>query len=286
MRNLHRHLLLLLTLTTGLRASDAYLPSPQTGNLIPVASVQWAEDFWFGDTPATLPGHLTQTTLAFEGEYGLAPDWAVDISSGFSWVNYQGGPLAGIGLIQDGKETRNGVTDTRVGISWRLVDEFRSVSEAAPTLTLRVGGIVRGTYDTGFINAVGDGASGWEAGLKFGKVFQSLNAGLYGDATYRWLNTSTPDEWEIGIGGFKTISNFNLFLGLREKHSVDGIDILGPGFTLDRFTDVKEVNRSIETGIGWSLGPQTWLSLGYARTLEGKNTPKKNVVLLSFSSAF
>lgn len=276
----------LLLLGTGLMASDAYLPAPQTGNLVPVVSLQWAKDFWFGDTPATLPGHLTQTTLGFEGEYGVAPDMAVDVSSGYSFVNYQGGPLAGIGLIQDGRETRGGLTDTRVGLSWRLVDEFRSVAEAAPTLTLRAGGIIRGTYETGFVNAVGDGASGWEAGVKFGKVFQAHNAGLYGDATYRWLNTSTPDEWEISVGGFKTIAQFNLFLGLREKHSVGGIDILGPGFTLDRFTDVKEVNRTIETGIGWSLNPGTWLSLGYVRTLDGENTPKKNVVLLSYSAGF
>ena len=88
-------------------ASTAYIPAPGTGNLQPTASVQWATDFWFDDNKATLPGHLTQTAVAVEAEYGLAPNLGIDATIGYSTVNYQGGQLAPLTLITDGTETRS-----------------------------------------------------------------------------------------------------------------------------------------------------------------------------------
>ena len=269
--------------TATLHGSDAYLPAPGTGNLRPVASVQWAKDFWFDDNTATLPGHLTQTTAGVDLEYGIARNLAVDVSVGVSNVNYQGGPLGGAVLTQDNVFSRHGLTDTRFGLSWRVVDEFASFNDATPTLTLRLGGIIAGNYDTGFLNAVSDGADGYEIGLKFGKVFIAQSAGLYGDIAYRWLTSSTPDEWEASLGVFKTSGAFTYSAGLREKQSVGGIDILGPGFSLARFTDVREKNRTMEVGITWNRSEASTLSLGYARTLDGENTPKKNVLVAAMS---
>ena len=271
---------------TSLWANDAYIPEPGTGSFYPMASVQWAQDFWFDDNPATLPGYLTQVTANFDGEYGLTQDLAADFSVGFSTVNYKGGSLAGIKLIQDGITTRNGTTDSKIGVSWRLMDEFTSISESAPTLTFRVGGILEGTYDTGFINAVGDGASGFEAGVRFGKVFIPHNAGIYGSVDYRWLNTSTPDEWEASVGAFKTMGGFTFSAGMREKQSVGGIDILGPGFSLDRFPDVREKNLTAEVGATWQRTESSSWSVGYVRTLDGENTPKKNVLVAAMSIQF
>ncbi|MCF3649318.1 hypothetical protein [Synoicihabitans lomoniglobus] len=279
-------LLLGTLVTAGLNASTAYLPTPGTGNLQPVASVQWATDFWFDDTAATLPGNLTQTSVALEAEYGVTTDVAVDLTVGYSIVNYQGGPLGPYTLTQDNTNTRDGTMDTRLGVSWRLVDEFTSVNESMPTLTLRAGAIIAGNYDTGFLNAVSDGADGWELGFKFGKIFLGANAGLYGDFAYRWLNSSTPDEWEASLGAYKITGAFTWSAGLREKQSVGGIDILGPGFSLDRFTDVREKNRTAEVGVTWAWRPASTLSLGYARTLDGENTPKKNVVVTAASFSF
>ncbi|WP_221030768.1 hypothetical protein [Actomonas aquatica] len=275
----------LLSLTST-SASTAYIPAPGTSYLHPNVSVQWATDFWFDDNLATLPGHLTQTTASVEFEYGLAPDFALDATAGYSTVNYQGGPLGGLVLTTDGQEVRDGLTDIRLGASWRILDEFRSLNEAAPTITLRAGAILAGTYDTGFLNAVSDGADGFELGVKFGKQLLAANAGLYGDFTYRFVSTSTPDEWEASIGAYKTIDAFTLSLGLREKQSVGGIDILGPGFTLARFTDVREKNRTVELGLTYAWRPTATLSLGYARTLEGENTPKKNVLIAAASFRF
>lgn len=269
---------------SSLVAANAYLPAPGSIIARPTTSVQWATDFWFDDNEATLPGHLTQTTVSLDLEYGIAPDLAVDLSVGYSNVNYQGGPLGGtLVLTKDNKNVRHGTTDTRLGISWRVVDEFKSLSDAAPTITLRFGAIIAGSYETGFLNAVSDGADGVEAGLKFGKVFLAANAGLYGDVDYRWLSSSTPDEWEVGLGVYKTFGLFTYSLGMREKQSTDGLDILGPGFTLDRFPDLREKNRTAEIGLTWNWRANSSLSLGYAHTIEGENTPKKSVVVAALS---
>lgn len=267
-------------------AANAYLAAPGTGSLNPVASVQWAKDFWFDDNPATLPGHLTQTTMGVDGEYGLAPNFAADFSAGYSWVNYQGGNLGGIVLTRDGRETRAGTTDYRVGLSWRLLDEFESFAEAAPTVTVRLGGIIAGDYDTGFLNAVSDGADGVEAGVMFGKILLAHNAGIQGEFTYRWRSSSVPDEWEASFGAFKTVKGLTLSAGLRQKVAVGGIDILGPGFTLDRFTDVREKNLTAEVGVALKVVGDHSLRLGYARTLDGENTPKKNVVVVATTFSF
>ncbi len=175
------------------------------------------------------------------------------------------------------------MTDTRFGISYRILDEFQSINEAAPTITLRLGGIVRGTYNTGFLNSVSDGANGVEVGAKFGKVFIASSSGIYGDIAYRWLSSTVPDEWEVGLGVYKTWGKLTYSAGLREKHSVDRIDILSPGFTLERFTDVQKKNRSAELSVTWNLKPSSFISLGYARTLDGENTPKKNVIVTAMS---
>ena len=286
MKRLGLPLLLALLSSPFTHASTAYIPLPGTGNIQPSASVQWATDFWFDDNKATLPGHLTQTTVAVEIEYGLAPNLGLDATVGYSNVNYQGGPVGNVPLITNGRETRAGITDIHLGVSWRILDEFKSIHEAAPTLTLRLGAIVAGTYDTGFVNAVSDGADGWDLGLKFGKVFLGHNAGIYGDFTYRFLSSSTPDEWEASFGAYKIVDALTFSLGLREKQSVDGIDILGPGFSLARFPDVREENRTIELGVTWAWRPASTLSLGYARTLDGENTPKKNVLIGTASFAF
>ncbi len=284
MRKILSLILLSIVGLSPLIASNAYILAPGSFILRPTTSVQWATDFWFDDNEATLPGHLTQTTVSLDLEYGIAPDLAADLSIGYSNVNYQGGPLGGtLVLTKNNKNVRRGTTDTRLGLSWRVVDEFQSLSDATPTITLRLGAIIAGNYETGFLNAVSDGADGVEAGFKFGKVFLGSSAGIYGDVAYRWLSSSPPDEWEASLGVYKTWGYFTYSLGMREKQSTGGLDILGPGFTLNRFPDLREKNRTVEIGLTWNWRTESSLSLGYARTLKGENTPKKSVVVTALS---
>ena len=272
--------------STAALAASAYLTAPGQLSVQPTYSHQWARDFWFNDTPFSLSGDLVQDTAGLDGQWGIAPGVALDWSVAYSTVTYEGGTVAGLELTQNGKQHRSGIADSNLGLSFNLSDEFASPSDATPTISARIGGIIAGNYDTGFLNAPGDGASGVEFGLLFGKFFPLLNGGVYGDLGYRWLSSDTPDAWLGSVGAYKILGPITLSAGLREYHSVDGLDILGPGFTLDRFTAVREINRSYEAGLTWRQSDRNSFSVGYAHTFEGENTPKKSVVVLAGNLLF
>lgn len=268
-------------------AATAYLPAPGTVSLQPTASYQRTRDIFLGPTPASLTGDLIQKTIGLDGTWGLAPRVALDWSLAYSTVTYKGGTVDGLTLTADGQNQRSGLADTQLGLAYTLLDEFTSLHDAAPTLTLRVGAILEGNYDTGFLNAVGDGASGAEVQLLFGKFFPLLNSGLYGDLGYRALGGDTPDAWLGSLGLYKTLGRITLSTGLRAYRSTSGIDILGPGFdSIADFPATKEIFYAHELGVTWRATPAHSFSLGYAHTFDGRNTPKKQVVVLAGNLSF
>lgn len=266
-------------------ALSAYLPRAGQAELHPSVSYQWFDDFWFGKTPAVLPGQVVQRTVGLEGGYGFTDRLALDYATGYSRVNYAGGPLGGPGgivLTKDAREDRSGLADSRVALAVSLTDEFASLNPAMPTVAVRVGAIIAGSYDTGFVNAVGNGGSGVEATLLLAKTFPLHGAGLTAELGYRWLDGAVPDAWTAALGAFKTFGTVTFSAGLREYHSTSGIDILGAGFaSLDSFPATREINRTYELGLTWRYDDHIGYSLGYARTLEGRNTAKKNVLIFA-----
>lgn len=281
--------LLLVASATSVFAQSAYLPAAGALQVGALQSYQRTRDFYaLGDVRFTLPDPLEQHTTRVDLGYGLTDSWALDASFGWSTVHYkESATLApGLFLLKDVKQRRSGLIDTRLGLSHTLVDEFASLSETTPTVTARVGAIIPGTYDTGFINAVGDGAAGVEAGLLAAKTFVSTGSAIFGDLTWRGYAENVPDAIEASIGVSQQIRTAVFTIGLRHLESLGGPDILGPGFTsIASFSDVKEINTSLELGLSIPVGPVT-AGLGYAQTMAGENTPKKSVYALSVGTAF
>jgi hypothetical protein len=270
-------------------AQTAYLPEPGTTTLTPLYSYQRARDFYvLGDQKRSLPDPLEQHTTRIALERTIAPGWGMEASFGWSTVHYQESATLtpSLNLLKDGKQTRSGLTDTKVGLRRILLDEFASTSEFTPTLAVRLGGILQGTYGTGFVNAPGDGASGAELGLLAAKSFPLTGTTLFGDATWRTFAENVPDAVEISVGLSQQIQRAALTLGFRHQESLDGIDILGHGFaSLASFPDVKEINTSVELGLSLPVGPVT-IGLGFAQTISGENTPRKSVYAVSSSYGF
>ena len=270
-------------------AQTAYLPEAGTTTLTPLYSYQRARDFYLlGDQKLTLPDPLEQHTTRIILERAIAPGWGMDASFGWSSVHYkESATLApGLNLLKDGKQTRSGLTDTRVGLRRVLLDEFATTSAYAPTVTIRLGGILQGTYDTGFVNAPGDGASGAELGFLVAKSLPATGTTLFGDATWRTYSEDVPDAIEVSAGISQQIQRAALTLGIRHQESLDGPDILSPGFTsLASFPDVKEINTSVELGLSFPVGPVT-VGLGFAQTISGENTPRKSVYSVSSTYGF
>ncbi len=141
--------LLALAATSLASAQSAYLPAPGETTAGTLYSYQRARDFYaLGDARFTLPDPLEQHTARVDLAHGLAPGWALDASFGWSTVTYEeSATLApGLFLLKDGKQRRSGLIDTRLGLRRTLLDEFATLSQAAPTVTVRVGAIIPGTY--------------------------------------------------------------------------------------------------------------------------------------------
>ena len=133
--------------------------TPERNQLIGTVSYQYQryDEFWVGKTNIPLKlatgfreqqQHSTYLTL----EYGILDDLTLDITAGYSWTEFHDGP--GRDLTDDG------LTDTTFGVRYRVIDERKFAW--LPTVTLRVGGIINGTYDEAFPFSSGDGADGVE----------------------------------------------------------------------------------------------------------------------------
>jgi hypothetical protein len=147
---------------------------------------------------------------------------------------------------------------------------------------------VAGTYETGFVNAVGDGASGAELSLLAAKSFPASGTSLFADLTGRVLDGDVPDAIEASVAVGQRVRDLVFTLGLRHQQSLDGPVILRPGFVSSRglaFTAVREINTTVEAGLSLPLGPVT-PGLGHARTVAGKNTPHKEAYALSAATSF
>src|SRR6185369_17830970 len=111
-------------------------------------------------------------------DYGLNRQFALDTT--FGWTSAATESWNPRGKVQ----ATRGLIDTQIGVRYRVLDENRAKQSYVPTLTLRVGGIIRGTYNPNFRMAPGDGASGFEIAVMVVKIFEPCGIGIYGDGGY------------------------------------------------------------------------------------------------------
>lgn len=234
------------------------------------------DEFYGGETLTDFPpGHLDQYSTRLFFDLGVWRDLAFDLSLGFTGT--QSSTIPGdIGL-----------DDTLMGLRWRAVDEFEMEQRWVPTLSLRVGGIIAGTYDPDtFPAAAGVGGSGFEANVALGKL---LPWGFVAssDFGYRTRSNDVPDDWRAHVTLSKTFfERLNLEAGFTHKQSIDGIDLGDPGFTPARSPELREIYSNIEVGISTIDSRSFQYGLFYAYTLDGRNTGKKNIVGASVSIPF
>ncbi len=268
--------LLASTLTSCLTAGaqSAWLPNPQQLIVTPSISYQTYDEFWAGNTKVSLPDDVDQYFAGIMLEYGITPVLAADLTIGYTRVETTafGG---------DGED--DGLADTTFGLRWKFLDEGQTVSTYTPTLTLRVGGIIEGTYDENFPFSAGDGASGGQVSLLMGKEFGDSGFGIFGDLGYRMRGDDVPDDLFGSFGVYKNIDSLTLSLGYRHIQGLSGENIGDPGFT---FPEVREIQQNIEAGVGFTDRGGRYYQLFYSHTLDGKNTGDKDVFGLSASIPF
>ena len=182
----------------------------------------------------------------FALQYGITDKWAADLNFG--------GTTSGWRYFSNGdKESTTGMMDTAFGIRYQVFNETQAPSWWVPTLTLRAGAVVPGTFDEEFPFAPGTRSAAIEPEIIFRKHFGWPGFGAYGDALYRWNRTSGNDQYITSIGLFQQIQRWELDAGYRHLQTLSGGDIvLYPDHSIDYPRDVREINDSIEAGFSYT----------------------------------
>jgi hypothetical protein len=268
----------LATLTNGSAfAEGAYLPSPGSSTLTLSFSNQKADEFRPGVMRGNLPADLKQDTFKLNYTYGIFDPLALDVEVGYAKSKFITIP----GLAPKGGLKGN--TDSRIGVRFRVLDDL---ADAPVTLTLGAAAIIKGSYDTGALSSIGDGANGTEVTATVAKAFTS-NFNGFATVGHRNRQSPVPNEsfYKIGVN-FNPTAEIGLSLAHEELRSSGKLDIGGPGFTPARFPEVKEEYGFTTLGATFRVLSNLSLGVQYGQKQAKRNTAESKVVGVSLTTSF
>ena len=256
-----------------------WLPDPETGTInISYVSQNATEFYHPGLDP--LDDNLSQDTVWVEGRYGLSDEFAIDFRVGGARSRYS----ASADDIPIGQESYSGLTDTSIGIVYRVVDEL--VSPSLPSIALRAGGIIAGNYKTGYANAIGDGGNGLEVSALVGK-FIADRVALSGEFGYRDRDNNIPSDFFMNVSGGVLITNaVGLSINYKLVDALSGLDIGEAPFSRHRFPQVEENIQFLGGTATFNVTDTTNVGVSYGEVLDGRNTAKSKVWSVSLGYAF
>ena len=253
---------------------SAWLPGHHQFKATPGFSFSTFDEFWAGDKKVSNPPNgdsLDQYTGYVFLEYGILHNLAADATVGYTATSTD---------AFGGNASDEGLMDTSLGLRYRLVDEYNSAYAWAPTVTLRAGAVIPGTYDENAPFSAGDGAYAFEGSLLLGKAIGDSGFGLYGDIGYRVRENPVPDDVFGTAGVYQQIGPVTLAVGYRHIQAVSGIDIGGSDFNpalgaSHGFPAVKEINQLVEGGISFTDKGGRNYQFSVAKSVDGRNTGDK-----------
>ena len=277
-----------------------WIAEPGTGSVNLTYANQNATEFYrfVEDQLQKVPGpladsHLAQTTMWFGVNYALTDAVALDVQS--AWASSS---LPGAAGPSGGEEGYSGLFDSNVAVTWRFVDEL--VSDA-PSVALRVGAIVAGGYDTGYINSLGDGGNAIETSLIIGKFGSA--AGFSGEIGYR-ARTSTevnpnavgamagdqvdiPNDMFVNLGLFIPAGEVvTIGVDYRMVNALSGIDIGGEGFSPSRFPGLHEDGHIVGARLIASVTDLVSLNGFFGQVVKGRNIAASRIFGFGVSFGF
>ena len=278
-----------------------WIAEPGTGSFSISYVNQNATEFYRQTTKVKGPleasgANLAQNTIWFGINYAITDSVALDVQS--AWA--QSFVAGGVGP-SGGQESYSGLFDSNVAVTWRIVDEL--VSDA-PSVALRVGAIIAGGYDTGYINSLGDGGSGIETSLIIGK-FGSV-AGFSAEVGYRNRTSTEVNRQAVGGAGATAdekvdipadmFLNLGLFipagdavtigLDYRMLNALSGIDIGGTGFSPSRFPGLQEDAHLVGGRLLANVTDTVSLNGFFGKVVGGRNTAASRIFGFGLTFAF
>ena len=264
--------------SSAFASGSAWLPAPGEGSVTLSYVWQNADEFYAGSTKESTPlgEDLTQQTVWVDAEYGLSDSIAIDFRAGLARGSFvEEAPPAKA-------DDENGLTDINLGVTWRVVDE---VVSSGPSIAFRLGGIKSGSYDTGYINSIGDGADGVEFSGIIGK-FITDNIAVSGEAGYRYRNDIPNNVFVNLSGGILLMDRLGVSVNYELTNAESGLDVGGPGFSPDRFPETEEDIHVLGSALSLTLSEQVSLGASYGRVIDGRNTAASDIFSVSLGYSF
>jgi hypothetical protein len=213
---------------------------------------------------------INQGYLALQ--YGIVDRWAADLSVGGTTVGWRYFDKGGI-------QSTAGLIDFSFGIRYQLFTETNASSPWVPTVALRAGAVLPGSYDQAFAFAPGLRSAAIEPEVLLRKHLGWPGFGMYGDALYRWNRTTGNDQYIVAIGVFQQIKGWELDLGYRHLQTLSGSDIsFDPADPSSLFypRDVREINDILEMGFSYTTAKRHIRYGFHSRwVVDGNNTDRK-----------
>jgi len=289
-----------LSVVPALAQGTPWLAEPRSGTVNISYVNQNATEFYRQTTKVKGPleatgANLAQNTMWFGVNYAINDSVAIDVQS--AWARSF---VAGAVGPSGGQESYSGIFDSTLAVTWRIVDELIS---DAPSVAVRVGAIIPGSYDTGYINSLGDGGAGVETSLIIGKFGSA--AGVSAEIGYRNRTSTEVNTQAVGgaaSGGEKVDIPADVFLNLglfipagdyltvgadyRMVNALDGIDIGGPGFSPSRFPGLQEDAHIVGGRLMADVADNVSLNGFVGRVVAGRNTAASLLISFGVSLGF
>jgi outer membrane putative beta-barrel porin/alpha-amylase len=210
-------------------------------------------------------------------DYGITKKLAADFDIGVSSIGWRSfDPGAGI-------EQTTGMMDFTLGIRYQLIQETTN-SAWLPTLTVRLAGILPGTYDKNLAFAPGNHVAAIEPSILLRKHVAWTGFGIWGDALFRWMDSPASDQYIAAFGLFQQIRRWELDVGYRHLQAITGQNIVlippatgnpPPWDGIYYPQDVREISDAIDAGFSY-LTRKNWRWSFHARKIfDGSNTDSK-----------
>jgi hypothetical protein len=252
--------------------NSPWLPAPGSGSVSLNYFSQDADKFYIGGSLMSLPfGRIKINTTTLAAQYGVSDAFAVDAKIPFARRT------SGLG-------SDNGTGDSRVGVTWRFLDEFEQ--RGLPSVAIRAGAIIAGNYQTQRPDSIGDGASGVEVSLLVGRYLTS-NFGIRGEVGIRDRNRGVPNQTFVSVGADLRITpSLGASVGFSSARNSGNLDIGGAGFTPARFQQVAERRNVINAGLSYAVTERVSINGNLGKVTSGRNTSKNDLYSLGVAFDF
>ncbi len=260
-----------------------WIGEPGTGAVSLYFSRQSATEYYRLEIRPT-PGDgavLSQNTGWLGITYALSDAVSVDLLSGLARSHIPGavGPTT--------QESFSGLIDTHLNVTWRVSDELLT---GMPSVALSAGVIGAGPYETGHINALGDGGNGVQGSVVVGQFINRV--GFSAEGGYRYRTENIPSEVFVNLSGYLAVTEQLTLIGdFRVINSAEsGIEIGGAGFTAARFPEVEEDIDLLGARMLLNLTDEFGVNAFYGKVIDGRNTAASHIfgggITHTFGSTF